>query len=480
MAEYKGYEPVIGVEVHCELKTASKVFCSCSAAFGNAPNTACCPVCMGLPGALPQLNGEAVRLTVQAGLALHCDIHRDTWFDRKNYFYPDLPKGYQITQNDTPFCTGGYVTLYNIEEKKIHLQRIHLEEDAGKLLHRDGVTCMDYNRCGVGLIEIVSEPELSDPAEVKEYLTELRRILLFAGVSDCRMNEGSMRCEVNLSVRPVGSATRGVRCEIKNIGSIQFAAKAAEEEFRRQVDVLTAGGVIEQETRRFNENTGHTETMRKKESAVDYRYFTEPNIPPVHLPEAYIEDIKRQMPKSAAVWKNELKNAFSLPEEDIEQLIQSPNIASFYAETAALTKYPKLAANLLIGEVIPGMREGDTVPLAGTHLAEAADLLGDGEVNSTVAKQLVSRALQNGESPLETAKKEGLFRIRDRETLLPLVKEAIGADPRTVGDFLKGKIAAKKRLLGWVIRQTGGRADPAVTESLLDSALAELAGNEKE
>lgn len=480
MAEYKGYEPVIGVEVHCELKTASKVFCGCSAAFGNAPNTACCPVCMGLPGALPQLNAEAVRLTVQAGIALHSEIHRETWFDRKNYFYPDLPKGYQITQNDTPFCTGGYVVLNNMEGKKIHLQRIHLEEDAGKLLHRDGVTCIDYNRCGVGLIEIVSEPELSDPAEVREYLTELRKILLFAGVSDCRMNEGSMRCEVNLSVKTVGSATTGTRCEIKNIGSIQFAGKAAEEEFRRQVDILTAGGVIEQETRRFNENTGHTESMRKKESAVDYRYFTEPNIPPVVLTDEYIGNIERQMPKMADEWEAALKTAFSLTEDDVEQIIQTPKIVSFYAEAAAMTKYPKLAANLLIGEVIPGMREGDDMPVRADHLAEAADLLGDGEVNSTVAKQLVIRARENDESPAAVAKAEGLFRIRDREKLMPLVHEAIEADPRTVGDFLKGKVAAKKRLLGWVIRQTGGRADPAVTESLLDSALGEITDTPKE
>ena len=475
MAEYKGYEPVIGVEVHCELKTASKVFCGCSAAFGNEPNTACCPVCMGLPGALPQLNAEAVRLTIQAGLALHCDIRRTAWFDRKNYFYPDLPKGYQITQNDTPFCTGGYVPVYiNKEEKHIHLQRIHLEEDAGKLLHRDGVTCMDYNRCGVGLIEIVTEPELSDPAEVKEYLTGLRQILLFAGVSDCRMNEGSMRCEVNLSVRPVGSTTRGVRCEIKNIGSIQFAAKAAEEEFHRQADILAAGGVIEQETRRFNENTGKTETMRKKESAVDYRYLTEPNIPPVHLSDEYMETVQRQMPKSVEAWREELRTGYSLSEDDTAQIMQSPNIVRFYMEAAAKTKYAKTAANLLIGEVVPGMKEGDEVPMQPAHLAEAADLLGDGEVNSTVAKQLVNRALQDGQSPLAVARAEGLFRIRDEETLLPLVKEAIAADPRSVGDFLKGKTAAKKRLLGWVIRQTGGRADPAVTESVLDRELASL------
>jgi len=465
------------VEVHCELKTASKVFCGCSAAFGNIPNTACCPVCMGLPGALPQLNAEAVRLTIQAGLALHCDIRRTAWFDRKNYFYPDLPKGYQITQNDTPFCTGGYVTLYNNDEKKIHLQRIHLEEDAGKLLHRDGMTCIDYNRCGVGLIEIVSEPELSDPAEVREYLTGLRQALLFAGVSDCRMNEGSMRCEVNISVRPVGSHTHGVRCEIKNIGSIQFAARAAEEEFHRQADILASGGVIEQETRRFNENTGKTETMRKKESAVDYRYFTEPNIPPVHLSEAYIAEIKRQMPKSAVSWKSSLKSAFGLPDEDVEQLIQSPNIALFYEKAASISRYPKLAANLCIGEVIPQLPEGNAVPMDPTHLAEAANLLGDGDVNSTVARQLTGRALREGTSPAAAAKAEGLFRIRDEAVLLPLVKEAVAADPRSVGDFLKGKTAAKKRLLGWVIRQTGGRADAAVTEDLLDRALSELQQN---
>lgn len=477
--EYKGYEPVIGVEVHCELKTASKVFCTCSAAFGEAPNTACCPVCMGLPGALPQLNDEAVRLTVQAGLALHCDIHRDVWFDRKNYFYPDLPKGYQITQQETPLCTGGYVPLYrNKEEKRIPLERIHLEEDAGKLLHGDNVTLADYNRCGVGLIEIVTEPALSDPAEVREYLTNLRQILLFAGVSDCRMNEGSMRCEVNLSVRPVGSTTRGVRCEIKNIGSIQFAAKAAEEEFHRQVDILVGGGQIQQETRRFNENTGKTESMRKKESAVDYRYFTELNIPPLRLSEAWLENEKRHMPKSVEAWDAQLTEQFSLGEEDKKQIMQTPGFVEFYCTSAEQSRYPKLVANLFIGQVIPIIDNAEGVaspmPLAPTHLAEAADLLGDEEVSSSVAKQLLTRAMEQGESPRAVAEKEGLFRIRSEEALLPLVREAIEKDPRSVQDFLGGKVAAKKRLLGGVMRQSGGRADPGVTETLLDKELAAL------
>ncbi len=477
--EYKGYEPVIGVEVHCELKTASKVFCTCSAAFGEAPNTACCPVCMGLPGALPQLNNEAVRLTVQAGLALHCHIHRDVWFDRKNYFYPDLPKGYQITQQETPLCTGGYVPLYrNKEEKRIPLERIHLEEDAGKLLHGDNVTLADYNRCGVGLIEIVTEPALSDPAEVREYLTNLRQILLFAGVSDCRMNEGSMRCEVNLSVRPVGSTTRGVRCEIKNIGSIQFAAKAAEEEFHRQVDILVGGGQIQQETRRFNENTGKTESMRKKESAVDYRYFTEPNIPPLHLSEAWLENEKRHMPKSVEAWDAQLTKQFSLGEEDKKQIMQTPGFVKFYCVAAEQSRYPKLVANLFIGQVIPIIDDAEgaanPMPLAPSHLAEAADLLGDEEVSSSVAKQLLTRAMEQGESPRAVAEREGLFRIRSEEALLPLVREAIEKDPRSVQDFLGGKVAAKKRLLGGVMRQSGGRADPVVTEVLLDKELAAL------
>jgi aspartyl-tRNA(Asn)/glutamyl-tRNA(Gln) amidotransferase subunit B len=272
------------VEVHVELKTASKVFCGCSAAFGQAPNTACCPVCMGLPGALPRLNDQAVRFAVIAGMAMHCQIREKAWFDRKNYFYPDLPKGYQITQFDTPFCTDGYVEIPTDEKgktKRIRINRIHLEEDAGKLIHQGESTYVDYNRCGVGLIEIVSEPDLSGPDEVKAYLTELRRLLLYTGVSDCRMNEGSMRCDVNVSVRPKGSDVWGTRCEIKNLNSMGYAKKAIEDEWKRQSEILEAGGVVEQETRRFNEDTGHTETMRKKENAVDYRYFPEPNIPPV-------------------------------------------------------------------------------------------------------------------------------------------------------------------------------------------------------
>jgi len=475
MAAYKGYEPVIGVEVHCELKTASKVFCSCSAAYGNKPNTACCPVCMGLPGALPQLNGEAVRLTIQAGIALHCHIQQVAWFDRKNYFYPDLPKGYQITQNDTPFCTEGYVTIQtNHGEKKIQIRRIHLEEDAGKLLHREADTAIDFNRCGVGLIEIVTEPVLSDPLEVKAYLTELRRILLFAGVSDCRMNEGSMRCEVNVSVRPGGSKEKGVRCEVKNIGSIQFAAKAVEDEWHRQADLLASGGVVEQETRRFNETTGHTELMRKKEAAVDYRYFTEPNIPPVHLSDAYVDALRFQMPMLPADWIHVFET-YGLTEEMCELVTQTPTAAAYCKALLEQTKHKKTAVHLLVGEVLPLAEKEGGFLITPSQLAQIADMVGAGEIGSTVSKKLIHMTAENGEEPRDITIRENLFTLRNEEALLPWVRRAIEEDPRSAADFWKGKLAAKKRLLGGVIRATDGRADPAITDALLEQVLSEMA-----
>jgi len=474
---YKDFEPVIGVEVHVELKTASKVFCTCSAVFGQAPNTACCPICMGLPGALPSLNGQAVRYAIMAGMALHCSIREKSWFDRKNYFYPDLPKGYQITQYDTPFCTDGYVEIPGAkkgEAKRIRINRIHLEEDAGKLVHQGEYTYVDYNRCGVGLIEIVSEPDMRDPEEVKAYLTELRRLLLYTGVSDCRMNEGSMRCDVNISVRRKESEAWGTRCEIKNLNSIGYAGKAIEEEWKRQSQILEAGGTVEQETRRFNEDTGHTETMRKKENAVDYRYFPEPNIPPVILPKAYLAEVERQMPKMPDAWKREFMEKYGLTEADCERVTMLPATASYYCTAAEQTRYPKLAANLYIGELLPGADEEGNVSLAAAFLAETADLFGDGKIGSTTAKKLLILTAEEGLSPTEIADRDGLYQITEEALLLPYVHEAIAANAKALADWKKGKKAAEKIFLGAVIRATDGRAAPAVTEKVISAVLTDL------
>ena len=309
MSDKQKYTAVIGLEVHVELKTETKIFCSCKTTFGAEPNTNVCPVCLGMPGALPVLGKKQVELAVRAGLALGCKINHRSWFDRKNYFYPDLPKGYQITQFEKPICEGGAVPItVNGENKTIRLNRIHMEEDAGKLLHRDNETLIDYNRAGVPLIEIVGEPDIRTSDEAKAYLTSLRRILSYIGVSDCKMNEGSLRCDVNVSVMPEGSRLYGIKCEIKNVNSINYVGRAIDDEIARQVSLLEKGVDIVPETRRFNEETGRCEKMRDKEKAVDYRYFTEPNIPPIILTDDYINNVRKNMPL--------------LPDEAMDELVR--------------------------------------------------------------------------------------------------------------------------------------------------------------
>lgn len=471
---YKGYEAVIGLEVHVELKTGTKVFCSCPTEFGAEPNTQCCPVCMGMPGTLPVLNSSAVDFTVMAGLALGCRIAKKSWFDRKNYFYPDLPKGYQITQAASPFCTGGEVPLHGLGyEKKVRLHQIHLEEDAGKLIHSPEGTLIDYNRCGIPLIEIVSEPDIATAEEAKAYLNELRRILLFMGISDCRMNEGSLRCDVNVSVHKPGEPN-GERCEVKNLNSVSYVGKAVEYEVRRQSELLLSGETVAKETRRFNENTGITESMRQKESAVDYRYFTEPNIPPVYIPESYIEEIRRQMPIMPEEAKKNLTERLKIGENAADLITQTPKIYSYFLETEQKTHYPVQAGNLLVGEILTVCGENPAEYLASDSLASVAEMFGEAKITSNVAKQLVKLAAESGEAPAVLAEREGLYQIRDETILGELIQESIDANEKALKDFRKGKETAKKTFLGYVMRATGGRADAKLCDVLLDEALRNI------
>lgn len=479
---HNSWEAVIGVEVHVELKTATKAFCSCATDFGREPNTAVCPVCLGMPGALPQLNREAVRYTVMAGMALHGVIHPKTWFDRKNYTYPDLPKGYQITQYERPLVTDGYIVLpqRDTEEtlRTVRIARIHLEEDAGKLLHRDDGTYVDYNRCGVPLMEIVSEPDMHTAEDVRAYLTELRRRILYIGVSDCKMNEGSMRCDINVSVHRPGTPY-GVRCEIKNLNSIQYAGRAVEDEIQRQIAVLEQGGQLEAETRRFNESTGHTQVMRKKETSVDYRYLTEANIPPILLTETYLTELRNAMPLMPEETEKILADRFMLPVEDIRRIATLPDRVRYFVEAAEQSRYPRLCANLYIAHILPQLGEDGATSFPPEWLSETADMFGDGKISSTTAKKLLAMSERENLPPHTIAERDALYLITDTAKLLDMVHSAIAANKKAVTEYKNGKKTAAKAILGAVLRESGGRADPIKTEKLLIRTLDEQYRNDE-
>ncbi|MBQ3956902.1 MAG: Asp-tRNA(Asn)/Glu-tRNA(Gln) amidotransferase subunit GatB [Clostridia bacterium] len=484
------YEAVIGLEVHVELKTGRKIFCSCRPKFGDEPNTAVCPVCLGMPGALPVLSDEAVSLAVRAGLALGCTINRVSWFDRKNYYYPDLPKGYQITQLERPVCVGGAVPIETRAGKReIPLLRIHMEEDAGKLIHRGDETLIDYNRAGVPLIEIVSEPELRTPEEAKAYLNSLRRILSYAGVSDCRMNEGSLRCDVNVSVRPRGSSEYGIKCEIKNVNSVNYVGRALEEEIARQTALLRAGEEVEAQTRRFNEDTGKTEKMRVKEAFIDYRYFTEPNLPAVELTDEWMRDVKDAMPPLPDEAARTLTERFGVKGENAALLTSSVFVTEYFtacAEACGSDAERAAMENLFVGELLEGIDPdavGAVVPVSPSALAGAAGLFAEGKIVSGNAKRLV-RLLAEAEDGTLTrgdavllAERENLLKLADPDALMPFVRDAVAASPRAVADYGRGKTAALKQILGQVMRATGGRADPILAEKMILGAVEDL--NEK-
>ena len=467
------YEAVIGLEVHVELKTAAKIFCSCPADFGAPPNTNVCPVCLGMPGALPVLSKKTVELALRAGIAFESEINRISWFDRKNYFYPDLPKGYQITQFERPICEGGSVVIETDAGKRnIRLTRIHLEEDAGKLIHRGEETLIDYNRCGIPLIEIVSEADMHTASEVKAYLASLRRTLLFAGVSDCKMNEGSMRCDVNVSVHRPGEKL-GVKCEIKNVNSINYAGRAVDDEIKRQTAILRAGGTVRAETRRFNENNGKTELMRPKEKNIDYRYFTEPNIPPLVLSEEYIEGQRNSMPEMPDKIINELCEKYALREEDARIICEDPSYAQFFMKCVKIGKNIPVCANLFIGEVIPNMKN-NVEYISPEFLTEIAEMFTAGEIISGAAKTLIGKAANERISPRVIAIRDKMLKITDPEEISAFADEAILFDERSVSDYISGKSVAAKRIMGGVMRKSRGLADPIIAERIIIEKLEKI------
>lgn len=467
---FEEFEMTVGLEVHAELRTETKIFCSCRSAYGAPPNTLVCPICLGMPGTLPVLNRRAVELAVRAGLACGCEIRRLSRFDRKNYFYPDLPKGYQITQYAFPLCFGGGVDIEaDGARRRIGIERIHLEEDAGKLTHTDGATRVDYNRAGVPLIEIVSAPEMHSPAEAKAYLSALRERLLFAGVSDCKMNEGSMRCDVNLSVRRRGDRALGVRTEIKNINSVAFAGRAIAYEFARQAQLLAGGGSIAPQTRRYDEAGDCTVPMREKESAADYRYLPEPDLPPLALSEAEIEAARAALPPMPDAIRAAFRERYGVAEQDAYRLTESPRRAAYFDAAAKETAYPRTAANLCIGEVFPrGGEETDTPP-AGA-LARIASLAGEKKISAASARRL-AELCADGRDPAECAQSEGMLLVADPAYLERLAREAIRQCPEAAAQFCAGKTKAKQAILGVMMRESRGSADAQAASAVLERLL---------
>ena len=474
------FEPVIGLEIHAQLATHTKIFCGCSTAFGAAPNTQVCPVCLGLPGALPVLNRQAVDYAIKAALALGCDVQPTSIFARKNYFYPDLPKGYQISQYERPLALGGGLDITASGGKHIGLTRIHMEEDAGKSLHEgfpdsDRRTYVDYNRSGVPLIEIVSEPDMRSAAEAAEFFSRLRDILVWLGVNDGNMEEGSLRCDANVSVRPAGQQAFGTKAEVKNVNSFRYVQKALEYEIERQIEVIEGGGRVIQETRLWDSTTGRTFSMRSKEEAHDYRYFPEPDLPPVVVNEARIAAVRETMTELPEARRRRFVVEYGLPEYDAGVLTQSAALAAYFEQVASAAGNPKAASNWVMGELLRTMNERGTsieaVPLLPSALGGLIRLVDRGTISSSIAKDVFTRMYDSGRAADEIVAADGLAQIGDESALMAIVREVLGRNADAVAQYRAGKAATFGFLVGQVMKGSGGKGNPKLVNQLVKREL---------
>ena len=470
------YEVVAGIETHVQLKTATKLFCGCEVKFGAPPNTQVCPVCLGHPGSLPVTNRKAFELAMRAALALNCSIAPSTKFDRKNYFYPDLPKNYQISQYDLPFSHDGWIELES--GKKVRILRAHLEEDAGKLIHEEngGRSFVDLNRTGTPLVEIVTHPDLRSADETYQYMTTLKTILEYAGVSDCDMEKGELRCDVNVSVRPRGQAEYGVKTEIKNLNSFKNAKAALEVEFARHVKCLETGERIVQETRGYDAERNVTKPQRSKEAAHDYRYFPEPDLPPLRVGADFIEKVRAAIPELPAAKRARFQKEHGLSDYDAKVLAADRAMSDFFEKAARLSGKPKPIANWLVNELNKILNEKklsmDDVKATPEGVVELVGLVESGTVTGVSAKEVFAEHVVSGRSPKAVVAEKGLGRVADSAALEEAAKAAIAANPKAVADFKAGKEAAFKSLIGGVMKQTKGRADPKLAEDVLRKLLS--------
>jgi aspartyl-tRNA(Asn)/glutamyl-tRNA(Gln) amidotransferase subunit B len=475
------YEPVIGLEVHVQLLTKTKLFCTCRNRFGDEPNTNVCPVCLGLPGALPVLSKPAVTLAIRAALATQCTVHETSIFARKNYFYPDLPKGYQISQYERPLATRGHVEIpAEGGFRQVRLARIHMEEDAGKLLHegfpwsgeKSGV---DFNRSGIPLIEIVSEPDMRTSEEAYDYLTALKAVLLYAQVSDGNMEEGSLRCDANVSVRLRGSDAFGTRAEIKNLNSFRNVARAIDHEVLRQAAIVESGGKVVQETRLWNADRGETASMRSKEEAHDYRYFPEPDLPPLVVTPAWIEEVRKSLPELPADKRRRFVAEYGLPDYDAGVLTLTRDLADYYEAVARESGNAKAASNWVMTEVMRKLKEDDrpltSCPVPPGSLAELVALIDEGTITGKIAKDVFEKMWTGGEGPRAIVEREGLTQVSDEGAIDAAVQKVIARSPDQVATYRKGKTNTIGWFVGQVMKETGGRANPQVVTALLKKHL---------